>query len=149
MSDHERWIVYPLLFLALGAALRPKFTGEFSVPVVVRAPQVQCEALIIVDQERRPRIELTTTQGSPRIVLFGRTGQVLFSTDGRTHTGLPQSGSAGPGRRSAQPPATQQKSKPGDGRPRVDTPSVDAPEAVPTNAVQPSAPRRSAPGDQE
>ena len=112
MSYHERWIIYPLLFLALGAALRPKFTGEFSVPVTVRAPQVQCEALTIVDQDRRPRIELTTNESAPRIVLFSPNGRVLFSTDGRTYTGLTKSGAAAPSGSDSKARAARDRSKP-------------------------------------
>ncbi len=32
MSTRERWIVYPLLFLALGAALRDKVIGKIEIP---------------------------------------------------------------------------------------------------------------------
>ncbi len=48
MSDRERWIVYPLLFLALGAALRDKLAKQ------TRAKQIVCEQLYVVDTEGRP-----------------------------------------------------------------------------------------------
>jgi hypothetical protein len=41
MSTRERWIVYPLLFLALGAALRDKFVGSRDL----RAGAVTCGEL--------------------------------------------------------------------------------------------------------
>jgi hypothetical protein len=48
MSDRERWIVYPLLFLALGVSLRDKLTQ------VVRCEELICKQLIVVDRENRP-----------------------------------------------------------------------------------------------
>ena len=39
MSERERWIVYPLLFLALGAALRDKLFN------LTRSQTVVCESL--------------------------------------------------------------------------------------------------------
>jgi hypothetical protein len=35
MSDRERWVVYPLLFLALGASLRDKLFDRTSSRVIV------------------------------------------------------------------------------------------------------------------
>jgi hypothetical protein len=43
MSERERWVVYPLLFLALGAALRDKF-GDVTVK-----KSIVCEELTVVD----------------------------------------------------------------------------------------------------
>ncbi|TWT94784.1 hypothetical protein Pla108_36330 [Botrimarina colliarenosi] len=53
MTDRERWIVYPLLFLALGAALRDKLAKQ------TRAKQIVCEQLYLVDSEGRPAAVLT------------------------------------------------------------------------------------------
>ncbi|QDT70310.1 hypothetical protein MalM25_32560 [Planctomycetes bacterium MalM25] len=53
MNDRERWIVYPLLFLALGAALRDKLAKQTS------AKQIVCERLYLVDAEGRPKGVLT------------------------------------------------------------------------------------------
>jgi hypothetical protein len=50
MTTRERWIVYPLLFLALGTAIKPK---------LVPAERVTCRFLEVVDQELRPRIRMT------------------------------------------------------------------------------------------
>jgi len=44
MSERERWIVYPLLFFALGAALRDKLTQR------VESKEIVCQSLRIVDQ---------------------------------------------------------------------------------------------------
>src|SRR5262245_14052319 len=47
MTERERWIVYPLLFLALGAGLRDKlFT-------VTKAKTIVCERLAVVREDVR------------------------------------------------------------------------------------------------
>ena len=45
MSERERWVVYPLLFLALGAALRDKLFDRTTAKSIV------CQELTVVDQE--------------------------------------------------------------------------------------------------
>jgi hypothetical protein len=45
MSERERWIVYPLLLFALGAAVRDKLMQR------VEAKEIRCESLQIVDQQ--------------------------------------------------------------------------------------------------
>ncbi len=45
MSERERWIVYPLLLFALGAAVRDKLMDR------VEAKEIRCERLQIVDQQ--------------------------------------------------------------------------------------------------
>jgi hypothetical protein len=45
MSERERWVVYPLLFLALGAALRDKLFDSTTTKRVV------CQELTVVDDE--------------------------------------------------------------------------------------------------
>lgn len=56
MTDRERWIVYPLLFLALGAALRDKLAKQ------TRAKQIVCEQLYLVDSEGRPVAAMTGSE---------------------------------------------------------------------------------------
>jgi hypothetical protein len=69
MSTRERWIVYPLLFLALGTALRPKLAPTFEASIMqvtsddvksrkLTADRVTCRSLTIVDDQQRPRLEL-------------------------------------------------------------------------------------------
>jgi hypothetical protein len=41
MTERERWIVYPLLFLALGAALRDKLSEH------TRSKTIECQELIV------------------------------------------------------------------------------------------------------
>jgi hypothetical protein len=45
MTERERWIVYPLLFLALGAALRDKLFDRTTTKSIV------CQELTVVDEE--------------------------------------------------------------------------------------------------
>jgi hypothetical protein len=45
MSERERWVVYPLLFLALGAALRDKLFDRTTSKSIV------CQELTVVDEE--------------------------------------------------------------------------------------------------
>lgn len=45
MSERERWIVYPLLLFALGAATRDKLMQQ------VVSKEIRCESLQIVDQQ--------------------------------------------------------------------------------------------------
>lgn len=56
MSDRERWIVYPLLFLALGAALRDKLAKQ------TRAKDIVCEHLYLVDADGRPAAAITGSE---------------------------------------------------------------------------------------
>ena len=55
MTERERWVVYPLLFLALGAALRDKLIDRTTTKSIV------CEELAVVDQE--------PTSGQPARIL--------------------------------------------------------------------------------
>jgi hypothetical protein len=82
MSTRERWIVYPLLFLALGTAIKPK---------LVPAERVSCRKLEVVDQDLQPRIRLTagaSDEGAIRII--NRSGQpvVVLRSDAATRAGL-------------------------------------------------------------
>lgn len=52
MTERERWIVYPLLFLALGAALRDKIIKT------THSQLVTCEALCVVDKDEKPILVL-------------------------------------------------------------------------------------------
>jgi hypothetical protein len=45
MSERERWVVYPLLFLALGAALRDKLFDR------TMARSIVCQELTVVDEQ--------------------------------------------------------------------------------------------------
>jgi hypothetical protein len=60
MTERERWIVYPLLFLALGAALRDKLVDRTTARSIV------CQELLIVDEES------TSPQSQRTLARFGR-----------------------------------------------------------------------------
>jgi hypothetical protein len=103
MSTRERWIVYPLLFLALGAALRDKLIGKLEIGQVIcdrlESGQSDCRALIVRGPNGRPvvaagadgnsrggAIETFSAEGMPLVqiesagaggivVLTGRVGQ--------------------------------------------------------------------------
>ncbi|WP_442484614.1 hypothetical protein [Aeoliella sp. SH292] len=56
MTERERWIVYPLLFLALGAALRDKIIKT------TESQRIKCQGLVVVDSEDRPLLVLGAEQ---------------------------------------------------------------------------------------
>lgn len=75
MSERERWIVYPLLFLALGTALRDKIFN------LTQSQKVVCESLAVFKNgdPHRPAAVL----GAER--LLGGPGSDLINVD-RVHT---------------------------------------------------------------
>ena len=83
MSERERWIVYPLLFFALGAAVRDKILHR------VDAKEIYCETLKIVDQQDplgRTLAELGIQRARPNdpTQLADRIGMLrLVDSDGR------------------------------------------------------------------
>ena len=62
MSERERWVVYPLIFFALGAAIRDKLLQR------VEAKEVVCESLQIVDLQNPglPLAELAFERGNSK-----------------------------------------------------------------------------------
>jgi hypothetical protein len=62
MSERERWVVYPLLFLALGAALRDKMIDRTTTK------SIACQELLIVDEQPlgREPVLLARLGGVPR-----------------------------------------------------------------------------------
>jgi hypothetical protein len=90
MSERERWIVYPLIFFALGAALRDKFTQQIRTDSL-HAGQITCEKLVVLDSEQpdRPVAILTSSMpqpGSPHDNRFGVL--VLFDSEGKELFGV-------------------------------------------------------------
>jgi len=76
MTERERWIVYPLLFLALGAALRDKLSEH------TKTKTIECQELIVYGEEvaGQPPVPLVqigamkrTSADSPHL------GQILVS----------------------------------------------------------------------
>ena len=65
MTERERWIVYPLLFLALGASLRDKFTQQVTTDRL-HAGQISCEQLLVTDSEKPDRIVAKLSSNPPQ-----------------------------------------------------------------------------------
>jgi len=65
MSERERWIVYPLLFFALGAALRDKFTQQIRTDRL-HAGQITCEELLVTDSEKPDRVVAKLSSNPPQ-----------------------------------------------------------------------------------
>jgi hypothetical protein len=65
MTERERWIVYPLIFFALGAALRDKFLQQVSTKEILcqrlecEGP-ITCEGVVVLDanNKRQPLVQL-------------------------------------------------------------------------------------------
>ena len=93
MSTRERWIVYPLLFLALGTALRPKLAPTFEASIMqitsddvksreLTADRITCRSLTIVDDQNRPRIELVVNRDGRSSLMEKnlKTGQTVLKS---------------------------------------------------------------------
>jgi len=73
MTTRERWIVYPLLFLTLGIALRDKIVP----PVHLRCSELVCDRVVSKQTECRTLV-VRGPNGHPVIVA---------GADGKTHAG--------------------------------------------------------------
>jgi hypothetical protein len=82
MSDRERWIVYPLLLLTLGLALRDKFGAAKEV----RAHRIICEELVVSNEEIGPQVVLESTKsgGVVRTISSDRTMQLVLGHEDNT-----------------------------------------------------------------
>ncbi|MEQ8847257.1 hypothetical protein [Botrimarina sp.] len=153
MSDRERWIVYPLLFLALGSALRDKLFKE------TRAKQILCEQLFLVDQDGRPQAVLNgrvldfqpfgdQTNGHVESNTVNATGlfqngepvvtprlllQQLFQLFGRMR--LPQGVVPPPGEAVKVLPSQERPADPADPQPPTTQPSTTQPPTTPPQAL--------------
>ncbi|MBL9161966.1 MAG: hypothetical protein JNL18_04405 [Planctomycetaceae bacterium] len=65
MNERERWIIYPLLFFALGAALRDKFTQQVTTDRL-HAGKIYCEELEVIDSEKPDRIVAKLSSNPPQ-----------------------------------------------------------------------------------
>jgi hypothetical protein len=76
MSERERWIVYPLLFLILGIALRDKF----GTAKELRAQRVICEKLVVLNKDAEPQVVLDSTEagGVIRAISADHTMQLVL-----------------------------------------------------------------------
>ena len=85
MSQRERWIVYPLLFLALGLALRDKLVspksltaGTVSCYQLEVLGQADCHQLTVRDGEGNPRIRLGVVNHGGQLELDTRTAGTVW-----------------------------------------------------------------------
>ncbi len=90
MTERERWIIYPLLFFALGASLRDKFLQHVTTKEVI-AGKVICEELIITDPKKPDRIVARLASETPagddeNSESFGLL--VLFDSEGKELCGV-------------------------------------------------------------
>lgn len=109
MTDRERWTIYPLLFLALGASIKDKMVR----PDVLEIDHVQCRNLSILDAQGRRSVYAgaggiqardvklvsraekrvlslgSTPKNQPRIELYGETGGkvLVLGTDSTGNAG--------------------------------------------------------------
>jgi hypothetical protein len=94
MSTRERWIVYPLLFLALGAALRDKLIGRLQVGHVIcdrlESGQSDCRALIVRGPNGRPVVEavMDAKSNSGAIGIFSAEGVPLVQLESPSTGGV-------------------------------------------------------------
>ncbi len=65
MSQRERWIVYPLLFLALGIAVRDKLIPPERLDVGL----LRCDQLEVLDRVACQQLAVCDPQGIPRLAL--------------------------------------------------------------------------------
>ena len=93
MTTRERWIVYPLLFLSLGIALRDKLIPTSVRAIDLTAPKVRCNQLEVASVRCLGKLEcgvlaLADPEGNERIrmgVLSDRAGQIeICGEDGKT-----------------------------------------------------------------
>lgn len=102
MSERERWIVYPLIFFALGAAIRDKLIQR------VETKEVVCESLRVVDSRDpyRTLAELTFDRvrsndpNSPSVnaaelFLADSEGNMLCSIDEKLYVASMETGTLG------------------------------------------------------
>ena len=108
MSTRERWIVYPLLFMTLGIALRdkvipPNHLGNLGMQVVAGAittPQVQCNELrvgrVVCDRLESEQVESKQSE-CHTLLVKGPNNQpvVVAGTDTNTQAGIVETFTAG------------------------------------------------------
>ncbi|MCE5303967.1 MAG: hypothetical protein LLF97_12795 [Planctomycetaceae bacterium] len=85
MSTRERWIVYPLLFFAIGIALRDKILPQR----VVRAREVFCDRLVSGRSECRALL-VNGPKNRPVVVAGMDTSLRTGTVETFTEDGLPQ-----------------------------------------------------------
>ena len=97
MSTRERWIVYPLLFLALGTSIKPKIAPPTESKLDTAsgnlvANRITCRRLFIVDDAGEARVRITgaNSKDEAEIQIIDRSGQavVRLKADAAMRAGL-------------------------------------------------------------
>ena len=74
MSDRERWIIYPLLFLALGTSLRDKLAQKVETEVLlskrIDAEVIRCKQIMVTNQQGKPQILLSSNEAGGLVRVF-------------------------------------------------------------------------------
>jgi hypothetical protein len=81
MSSRERWIVYPLIFFALGTVLKDKITSVLDVR------SLDCQELTVATHDGEPRIRMQCLNNrAAQIEMLGQNGnpQMIIQSAGRT-----------------------------------------------------------------
>ncbi len=96
MSNRERWIIYPLLFMTLGITIRGRlFLPKARTPGVkveqVDAVDIQCRSLTVTDADGATRLQIGVTSsnaGQLEIYKGSEEMVVLIGTDQAGQSGL-------------------------------------------------------------
>jgi hypothetical protein len=89
MSDRERWIVYPLLFLTLGVALRNQFfpTRRFGAVDLrageLSAQRIRCNQLVVNDKANCRELKFNHAEGNT--LKSGRIEAIILTLPVRSH----------------------------------------------------------------
>jgi hypothetical protein len=81
MSTHERWIVYPLLFLTLGIAMRNQFLPTRTFGAVdlkagdVTAQKIICNNLVVLQDEKCNSLQFGSARGDRLIAGYAQSIQ--------------------------------------------------------------------------
>jgi hypothetical protein len=68
MSDRERWIVYPLLFLAIGLALRNNVDMQDEQGGAADLNQIRCKALEVIGPDGKAKVTLAADDNGDGVV---------------------------------------------------------------------------------
>lgn len=90
MSQRERWVVYPLLFLTLGIALRDKVVPPSVRALSVEAGLVRCGEIEIIDAQGKSFVRVGVVGKSGRLELETNDGRetLILGVDSRQRPGL-------------------------------------------------------------
>ena len=68
MSDRERWVVYPLLFLAIGLGLRNDAMQDQKNTNPAEVDSLRCKTLEVLDAAGKPKIKLGISEAGTGVI---------------------------------------------------------------------------------